>query len=145
VPLRPNNSPIHFPDPGPKDRKASNDPTPTPNTPIRSIDPNIPVHLGDPGKIGRVSNDPAPLKPIDVPLRPIGKIDNGDHGGRGRGDGSNSNGGNTGKLPHIGPLNNNVGHVINPVNTGPLRTPAAVGPRLSTVAVGGKSNPNAIR
>jgi hypothetical protein len=142
-------SPIHFNDPGPKDRKASNDPTPTPtpttpNTPIRSINPTIP--LGDPGKIGRVS-DPNPLKPVlDVPLRPIGKVgrvDGGDNGGKtGRGDGGSGSGF---KGPHISLLPSTFGHTLTPASTGPLRTPVATGPRVNSMGAGLKGGLNAIR
>jgi hypothetical protein len=146
VPLRPNNSPIHFPDPGPKDRKASNDPTPTPipNTPIRSIDPIIPLHPSDPGgRIGRVSNDPTPLKPvIELPVRPIGKV------GRSDGDISGKTGGSdrgtSFKGPHLSLLNSNLGHTVTPVST-PVRTPVAAGPRLNALGVAAKGGANNIR
>jgi hypothetical protein len=141
-------SPIHFNDPGPKDRRTSNDPTPTPsptptpNTPIRSINPTVP--LGDPGiKIGRLSNDPTPLKPvIDVPVRPIGKVGRVDGGVHGDGG---SDRGTSFKGPHLSLLPSNIGHTLTPASTGPVRTPVATGPRLNSMGAGLKGSPNVIR
>jgi hypothetical protein len=140
-------SPIHF-DP-PKDRRTSNDPTP--GKPVRSIDPNIPVQVDNPGTHTVRVYDPG--KPvIDVPLRPIRTGRGGqDDGGKGRGDGggkiSRGDGGKlTGsdggvsnwKRPHLSVLNS-FGHGLNVNtatggNTGPMRTmPLAVGPKVNSV------------
>jgi hypothetical protein len=146
-PPRDNISPIHF-DP-PKDRRTSNDPTPTNPT----LNPIPPVRIADPGTT---------IKPVlDFPVRPIGKIGRGgrDDGGKtgrgdqgnrniGRGDqdgGGKSDGGSVWKRPHLSLLNA-TGHGLNVTNTTPARTPTlTIGSRLNSMSMAGKGRFNAIR
>jgi hypothetical protein len=154
-------SPFHF-DP-PKDRRTSNDPTP--DKPVRSIDPNIPVQIANPGNPVRVYDPGKPV--IDLPLRPIrtgrGGNDDGGKGrgdkGRGdigkisRGDGNNLTGGDGGasgwKRPHLSVLNS-FGRGLNTStggNSGPVRT-LAIGPKVNSLGMtgmGGKGGGSPLR
>jgi hypothetical protein len=150
-------SPIHFNDP-PKDRRTSNDPTP--DKPVRSIDPGIPVQVDNPGSKNVRVLDPDPSKPvIDLPLHPgrggkVGRGDGGDGGKVGRDDGDtggktgrgDQDGGSSGwKRPHLSLLNA-AGHGLSLGNTAPVRTPSLVtAPRVIGLGTGGRRGFSTIR